>query len=351
MNCFENSRETLYELRQLLHCSPGGETVKLILGIIALSIGLTSSAVERASMTATAKIATQPCTFFPPNKLRFPIRPSGQMPELTFRRIIQTVGEVYAPLFRQAGHPPLFISPRWTDDEMNAFALICNQPELVGTPKYPPECAKMRTSAGVNTPFSLVAMFGGLARHPMMTVEGFVLVACHEIGHHLGGFPEYEKNTSWASTEGQADYFATAKCARNVFRAVGNNAALAEKANVPFEIRRTCMASFPTSAEDAAICMRSAMGGLTLARVLGSLGSSDPAKINFNVPDKNVVSATFEGHPEAQCRLDTYFAGSVCQIPASQAFGPKDSRTGACTASRQENKGARPACWFSESKI
>jgi len=50
----------------------------------------------------------------------------------------------------------------------------------------------------------VISMFGGLARHPAITPDAFYLVACHEIGHHLGGAPK-KGNTQWASNEGQAD--------------------------------------------------------------------------------------------------------------------------------------------------
>jgi hypothetical protein len=328
--------------------------VTLKIGLALLILGLASSAGSKSQLEHTAFNHShdfhQPCTFFPPNNLRFPVRSFGQMPEHTFRRIVQVVDQIYSPLFRQAGHPPLYISPRWTDDTVNAFATICNQPENIGKKNYPPECAKMQTSPGVMTPFSLVVMFGGLARHPLMTGDGFILVACHEIGHHLGGFPRYGKNTEWPSTEGQSDYFATAKCARHVFQALGGNEAWLKTANVDFEIRRSCQANFPNSMEEAAICMRSAMAGLSLARTLGSLNGPDYSKINFSNTDKSVVRFTFEGHPEAQCRLDTYLAGSLCRVSADQAFGFNDSRTGSCHPLRVEHVGSRPACWFSDAK-
>ena len=30
-------------------------------------------------------------------------------------------------------------------------------------------------------------MFGGLAGHETITTDAFALVACHELGHHIGG--------------------------------------------------------------------------------------------------------------------------------------------------------------------
>jgi len=62
-------------------------------------------------------------------------------------------------------------------------------------------------------------MFGGLARHETMTPDGFATVVCHELGHHLGGVPKKFSwfGNSWASNEGQADYFGIMKCLRKMF--------------------------------------------------------------------------------------------------------------------------------------
>lgn len=287
------------------------------------------------------------CSFFPANNLRFPIRPTGQMSEMTFNNIIKVMQQIYTPVYRQRGLPNLLIFSRWTDDTVNAFAFICNDPKLVGTPNYPAECNRTQMSAGGFIPISTVSIYGGLARHPYMTPEGIVLAACHEIGHHLGGYPRYDKNTSWASTEGQSDYFATSKCARKVFAAMGNNLSWSQRAQVAFEVRNTCGKTFGINTEESAICMRTSMAGLTLARVLASLSNTtDPRLISFTNPDKNIVSNIFEGHPAAQCRLDTYLAGAICRVSATEDFSPNNPRVGACATGRLESIGARPQCWF-----
>lgn len=303
---------------------------------------------KAASSVAWDTVVRKPCSFFPPNNLRFPIRPNGQMNEMTFNKILQALQQVYAPLVARAGHPPLVMFSQWKNDEVNAFAQICNQPELLGTPGYPEECRRMLPVVGQNTlrPLSIVVLYGGLARHPLMTPEGLILVGCHELGHHIGGFPRYEANKDWAATEGQSDYFATTKCARKVFAALGQNEQWAAHAQVPFEIRTQCNASFPNSPEQSAICMRSAAGGLSLARVLGSGRGQDPRSIDFRFASKTVVPVTFESHPEAQCRLDTYFAGAICQVSENEPFSLTDARPGACHESRLQNRGARPRCWF-----
>ncbi len=319
----------------------------ILLGLLLLGINIHSAKpVDKPALIAQAHVHGPGCGFFPANKLRIPIRPTGQMNELQFKHVLQVVAQVYEPIFRQNGRPKLALFPRWTDDTVNAYAFICNDPKLIGTANYPPECARMQTSPGVFTPISVVSMFGGLARHPLMTQEGLVLVACHEIGHHLAGYPRYGNNAQWAATEGQSDYFATAKCARKIFKAIGNNALWAQRAAVTFEVRNACVNNFGVNSEAAGICMRSAMAGLALARTLGSL-KGDPKGINFPNVDKTVVTSTFEGHPAAQCRLDTYVAGAVCRVSETKDFSPTDPRTGACGVGKAaETTGMRPRCWY-----
>lgn len=325
----------------------------ILLGLLLLGLNINSTQAPKPAPVSFAPTAQSPqeksgshCGFFPANNLRFPIRPTGQMSEQTFRQVLQVVAQVYEPIFRQNGRPKLAIFPRWTDDTLNAYAFICNEPNQLGNPNYPAECNRMQTAPGVYAPISIVSMFGGLARHPLMTPEGLILVACHEIGHHLGGYPRYSKNLNWAAAEGQSDYFATTKCARKVLKAIGNNAAWAQRAAVPFEIRNSCGNSFGVNSEAAAICMRSSMAGLALARVLGSLKGGDPSKINFPNIDKSIVATTFEGHPAAQCRLDTYVAGATCRMSDTDDFSPADPRKGSCGPGKIESNGYRPRCWY-----
>ena len=65
----------------------------------------------------------------------------------------------------------------------------------------------------------IIDMYGGLARRPEITADGFLLVACHEIGHHLGGYPFYPQGlgNDWAATEGEADTYAVQACARFIW--------------------------------------------------------------------------------------------------------------------------------------
>lgn len=72
----------------------------------------------------------------------------------------------------------------------------------------------------------VVNMYGGLARHNEITIDGFALVLCHEIGHHLGGAPKYGGFNTWGTNEGGSDYFATLKCLRRIFQNDDNTKAI-----------------------------------------------------------------------------------------------------------------------------
>src|SRR5690606_6337282 len=63
----------------------------------------------------------------------------------------------------------------------------------------------------------IVNMYGGMARHPLINNDAFLIVACHEVGHHLGGAPKASAFfANWASNEGQSDYFSGLKCFRQI---------------------------------------------------------------------------------------------------------------------------------------
>lgn len=256
--------------------------------------------------------------------------------EEAFYKVTEEVEKIYAPIVKSRGGV-LEIVRNWKSNTVNAFA------------------KRIGTTYQVN-------MFGGLARHPLNTVDGYTLVLCHEIGHHLAGKP---LASSWASNEGQSDYFATAKCLRRYF-SDQDNATIVSTMLVPEKVQEHCFKSFGPSS-DHAICVRGALAGLSLANVLDSLsrgaasgsssrtwgkptGTPTPTTVNgkpdFNTPDPSKVSSTYSKHPKAQCRLDTYFAGAVCEVPSSVDFSYKDETSGACS----NGLSARPACWYAAGK-
>ena len=240
--------------------------------------------------------------------------------ETRFNAIIDKVEKIYSPIISNLG-ATLSVVRNWNSGTVNAFAQRDGDTWIV-------------------------SMFGGLARHEAITEDGFALVVCHEVGHHIGGAPkkiDWIGRTRWATNEGQADYFATLKCLRKVFRSEDNEAILA-KMDVPAEVISSCAEQF-SDATDQLICQRGAMAGMSTAKLFQDLRGQDTAP-DFTTPDTEEVSSTSHSHPATQCRLDTYFAGATCAIDENIDVDERDEATGVCYRASGDTKGVRPLCWF-----
>lgn len=277
--------------------------IRRSLALSALLVAVVSSIVAQPVIACTEDGSEG---FFPKNDLRFPVGIESATTEREFNQILDEIEEIYTPIVASMG-AKLQVQRRWTDATVNAYANRSGKTWMI-------------------------SMFGGLARHPEITSDAFALVACHEMGHHLGGDPKvpflffFE---SWATNEGQSDYYGTLKCMRRLFANDDNRMAMLG-VEVPASVQKQCQASF-RGTEEVALCERSAMAGLSLGRVLASLRKGPMPE--FDTPDPKVVRSTFHKHPAAQCRLDTYFAGAICA---------KDK--GMCTSA--DPAGARPLCWY-----
>jgi hypothetical protein len=259
-------------------------------------------------------------TFMPPNNLHLE-KAVGGLTEAQFNEVIDRATEVYGPIFSQFG-ATLEFSRLWSDNTVNASA-------------DQPSSTRWR-----------VTMYGGLARRPEVTEDGFAMVICHEFGHHLAGFPFVQ---SWAANEGQSDYFATGACAFRLFNA---NPELVAKARdeLPADMKAKCDDAHP--AQDRDVCYRALLAG----KSLGDLLAGGPDKVAFNTPDTSTVSRTNNQHPAAQCRLDTYVSGALCG-PSKWNYGlipgkgmanrnSVDAQNEAFAHSCTTGAQARPACWF-----
>ena len=275
-------------------------------------------------------IATQPvfaCTkdgqegFVTENKLNIPVNTKSitGISENQFNSVIDQIEGIYAPLVSEYGGK-LEVVRKWTDGTVNAYA------------QQEGDVWK-------------VSMFGGLACHKTITADGFALVVCHEIGHHIGGAPRYAGG-DWASNEGQADYFATLKCLRRVWQSE-DNASVIRQMNVPEVLTTTCQKNWANEA-DRAICIRGGMAGESVAKLFAALAWSIKQP-KFDTPDTRQVSTTSDSHPATQCRLDTYFQGALCEKSFNEEIGQQDEVTGSCHGSTGHSTGLRPRCWFKPS--
>lgn len=255
--------------------------------------------------------------FLPENNLQIPTNQfiSSEIEEEDFYRIIGEVEDVYQPVVAARGKE-LVVKKLWSNDTVNASA------QQLGN-KW------------------IVNMYGGLARHDRMTKDGFALVVCHELGHHLGGAP---KISAWAANEGQSDYFATLKCFRKVYGDTNNLSFLGESAEINPVIQESCVSAHSEESQQA-LCVRSTLAGKTLGSLLAVLNNQSVPRVD--TPDPSQVSRTRNSHPKAQCRLDTYFAGALCTANVNSELSDIDPNIGTCSRKFGDTVGVRPLCWYS----
>ncbi len=241
--------------------------------------------------------------------------------EAQFNAVIDELDAFYRPIIASLGGR-LDIRRRWSDGTVNASAMRSGSTYVVN-------------------------MYGGLARHETITSDGFALVVCHELGHHIGGSPKMGSGfSSWASNEGQADYFATLKCLRHVFKDQDNADFVSSNEIDPF-LMDSCQSQYNTTEEEN-LCIRLGMAGASVANLFGAL-RREGAPPRFNTPDANKVSRTSDAHPGTQCRMDTYFNGALCTEDHQTDVDQQNPETGTCYTRGQFEIGTRPQCWFKPS--
>ena len=259
--------------------------------------------------------------FLPENDRKYPVEfKSAGLTLAQYHSTINKFEKVYAPIVRSWG-AKLLIDRKWENDTVNAGTLRQNRGKTW-----------------------VINLYGGYARHPATTPDSYLLVMCHEIGHHIGGAPKkiIDSKTHWASTEGQSDYYATLKCLRKIFRH-DDNASIVRSLPIPESIRTECAASF-RKASDFYLCLRTSFAGMAVSEVNADIRNMPTPEIDRT--DSRIVSTTFNDHPEPQCRLNTYFQGAVCTVPSIRSVSQVNEMSGTCHPKLKYTKGLRPGCWY-----
>jgi hypothetical protein len=258
--------------------------------------------------------------FVPENSMYIPVGlfQTGGITQEQFMMVMDRMEKIYTPEITAAGDK-LKINRLWTDGTVNASAQRQGNTRILN-------------------------MYGGLARHKTIGVEGMALVACHEMGHHNAGAPKIDSwyGGAWASNEGASDYFASLKCLR-LFFAEDDNAAIVAGLTIDPVAKAACETQYHNTA-DQLICQRISEAGQQVANLFMDL-SKDKVAPKFDTPDKTVVRRTDDSHPKTQCRLDTYFQGALCPVAVSDRLSDTDYKQGSCYAPR-DAVGTRPLCWF-----
>lgn len=288
----------------------------LILGLAGIGVVLIFQSARKLILDWHPPELPAQIPIFPENDLRIaPGAPqASSLDRATYDGILDRIEAVYAPIVAAHG-ARLEIDRNWEDSRVNSYA---------------------RRFWG----HWHVEILGGLARHPKITPDALLLVACHELGHHLGSVPRFVLN--WASVEGEADYFATLKCMRTV---LAKDPPLA-LSDVPEAVAHPCQESY-ASEREIVICERSALAGLALGQIFAELNQEPPP--SFETPDLSRSWWIVSGHPNAQCRVDTYLAGALCARNPQEPLGgalDDDPTAGACSTQKGDAVGFRPLCWY-----
>lgn len=269
----------------------------------------------------------------PENKLHLEdhILFSGNITESDFYNRTESAIELWRPVARAYG-VTLRAETDWRGSTVNAYA------EQRGTQW-------------------IISMFGGLARRPEITPDGFSLVVCHELGHHFAGYYFFGSGASRKmGVEGSSDYFASQVCAPLLWQ---NDLAINRsfRATADAATRRECNTAW-NNEEQQDLCYRITAAGKSLSHLFWSLGGAGSIP-SPGTPNPAQVTSTVTMHPEAQCRMDTYFQGALCNKTADHRIIPGfeqpqlnsinsevEANRNSCATADGYRRGIRPRCWF-----
>lgn len=241
---------------------------------------------------------------------------AGEVTEQDFNDVLYAAEEIYGPIVKSFG-ARLIVNGDFRSPTVNAYA---NQD---------------------GNDWS-ISFFGGLAKQNYMTLEGFTLVVCHELGHHLGFGVLYPDSPWQAAVEGQSDYFAAAACARKMFdpssplRFWGRDLMKRRNPN-----KNTNCNGFGIDKE---ICELTLQGALSLGKVLAEL-NNEPVP-TFENMDRSKVRKTQYKHPKASCRLATYYGGAICNKSWPDEFQPNNVQQ-----LKQNACFEYSTCWLNENNL
>lgn len=170
---------------------------------------------------------------------------------------------------------------------------------------------------------------GGIARHPFMTKDAFMLALCHEIGHLLAGAPLKDYTTFAA--EGQADYYATHVCARKVFGKIEK-----KRKTKRLGAKIDQCDKYFDSTYDINVCYRTLQAAQSLAEYIKVL-ARELRDTDVASSDLFAAKITEQLHSSSQCRLDTFVAGHYCDKLWDDKRIPLN-KNNVCRN--------RPKCWF-----
>lgn len=137
---------------------------------------------------------------------------------------------------------------------------------------------------------------------PKISSNGFAMTLCHELGHLMGGAPKkiYDNKNSWASSEGQADFFAANVCLKKLYH---------------YKLQQKYGATYQQQSDKQKVNFSIKLFAEEYLQALASIYDLYPGMEKFaerpqlSKADPNEVGETNLAYPSLQCRLDTYKNG------------------------------------------
>jgi hypothetical protein len=200
-------------------------------------------------------------------------------------------------------------------------------------------------SADTDGTHHVVLAAEGLFSNLQLRPDGFRIILCHELGHIFGGAPRKNIPYEWTgpfaddgysflSSEGQADFYATASCFRNLIKGQRHQNFLRE---VSPEIVMKCDSVWGKKSTDSAICQRASLGAENFLKL------NRDFDISFGKTDLSIAPKLLrDEYPDRQCRLDTFLRGALCKSSRGLKFDFVNPTLNDC----QEPEGQRPRCWY-----
>lgn len=194
-------------------------------------------------------------------------------------------------------------------------------------------------------------LFGGLFTIEGMTQDSISVILCHEIGHLIAGFPGVgisNDSIDYMSVEGNSDYFASQACLRKLWENENNKKT--DLTQVPEFLLNQCSEKFEDQDELLDICNRTMAAIKDLQSIFVDTSLTEPSIAQTEI--------TLDFHPDFQCRIDTYIAGTLCNKPWDfQSNWPTNKKSLdaiSCTRNEYTNSiydGVRPKCWYQPDEI
>jgi hypothetical protein len=192
-----------------------------------------------------------------------------------------------------------------------------------------------------------VNLYQGLLDAKRLNPDSLRMVICHELGHLFAGAPRKNIPMEWdgpiasdgmsyMSSEGQADYYASAVCFRKLLENSQIDYPL-DRSRVGPHFLSKCQIKGQLETNDLDICLRAGMAGFDF------LNLAYEFDISCENHSEHIASQIIrDAYPDRQCRLDTFIQGSFCNIDMPLVMDFFDDQKNTCFLPQA----GRTKCWY-----